>query len=436
MRRLAALVTVALVSLVGGVAGIVWADGSETLGPPSISIGSGSGTVAAGTGLYTEPGTIDINVPGAVVQALLYWGDRFDTKGVANPAGDDTITVNGISVTGVEIGFSPPIPGNAAGPGGTGQIAGIAYRADITGLGLVTSGANSLSIADFDTDGSGDDDGAALIVIYDDGSTAEIGVRDGSDVAYQKAPVPAAVVTVPQTFAFAAEPAARQATLTLLVSDTQWTATRQRTSEVKVLVDGVPATTDLGVSPLVNILRDDDGPQWDTQLIIVDVPAGATSLTVEVVSTGNDPASLHWIAAALAIAVTDEPPGNQGCTPGFWKNHTDLWHTYTSGQTVDSVFTVPGSLSTLADDSLLDALKYGGGPGTTGMARNLLRAAVAALLNAEDPDVAYPMSTADIIAQVNAALASENRGTMETLKNTLDANNNLGCSIDAHGNPI
>jgi hypothetical protein len=37
---------------------------------------------------------------------------------------------------------------------------------------------------------------------------------------------------------------------------------------------------------------------------------------------------------------------------------------------------------------------------------------------------------------VNAALAIGNRGAMENLKNELDADNNLGCGIDAHGNPI
>jgi hypothetical protein len=68
------------------------------------------------------------------------------------------------------------------------------------------------------------------------------------------------------------------------------------------------------------------------------------------------------------------------------------------------------------------------------MARILLRSAVAALLNASHPDINYPMSEAEIIDAVNAALASMNRNTMEMLKNQLDMYNNAGCSIDAHGN--
>jgi hypothetical protein len=82
------------------------------------------------------------------------------------------------------------------------------------------------------------------------------------------------------------------------------------------------------------------------------------------------------------------------------------------------------------DDTLLDALNYQGGSGITGAARNLLRAAVAALLNAAHPDVDYPRTTADVISQVNAALASNNRNTMLALASSLDKDNNLGCPIN------
>jgi hypothetical protein len=62
------------------------------------------------------------------------------------------------------------------------------------------------------------------------------------------------------------------------------------------------------------------------------------------------------------------------------------------------------------------------------MARILLRAAVAALLNAAHPDVSYAMEGEDIIAQVNEALGLD-RDAMETLKDTLDDNNNAGCPL-------
>ena len=72
------------------------------------------------------------------------------------------------------------------------------------------------------------------------------------------------------------------------------------------------------------------------------------------------------------------------------------------------------------DDTLVGALDYQGGSGTTGSARILLRAAVAALLNAASPDVNYPLTTAQVISQVNAALASNNRSTMLALASQLD----------------
>ena len=130
--------------------------------------------------------------------------------------------------------------------------------------------------------------------------------------------------------------------------------------------------------------------------------------------------------------------GDDGCTPGYWKNHTGSWVStgFSPTQTVGSVFSGASAFPALASSTLLQALNFDGGGGAEGMARILLRAAVAALLNAAHPNVDYGMTTADIIAEVNAKLASGSRSQMEALKNTLDRLNNAGCSIDAHGRPI
>jgi uncharacterized repeat protein (TIGR01451 family) len=120
---------------------------------------------------------------------------------------------------------------------------------------------------------------------------------------------------------------------------------------------------------------------------------------------------------------------NEGCTPGYWKNHLDAWAGYSPDQTVESVFDVPDALG-LDNDTLLTALNYGGGPGQIGAAQILLRAAVAALLNAANPDVGYPRTEIEIIAAVNTALASGNRSTMLALATALDADNNLGCPLN------
>ena len=130
-----------------------------------------------------------------------------------------------------------------------------------------------------------------------------------------------------------------------------------------------------------------------------------------------------------------EQTGGEGLTPGFWKNHTDLWVTCTPDQTLESVFDVPDHLG-LDDKTLLEALNFGGGTSVKGAAQNLFRHAVAAILNASHTLVEYALTSGSIIAQVNTALASNSVTTINTLKNQLDLFNNAGGGIDAHGNEI
>jgi hypothetical protein len=122
--------------------------------------------------------------------------------------------------------------------------------------------------------------------------------------------------------------------------------------------------------------------------------------------------------------------GNQGCTPGFYKNHTsEFTAPYTTTTTVGSIFT--GVLSSLASRTLLEALQGGGGPGIEGAQIILLRAATAALLNAVHPGVSYSLTTSQIITQVNSALATNDRDTIIALADRLDALNNGpgGCPL-------
>jgi hypothetical protein len=124
-----------------------------------------------------------------------------------------------------------------------------------------------------------------------------------------------------------------------------------------------------------------------------------------------------------------EPPGKEGCTPGYWKNHPESWPEGLSPDDyVCGVFTVPETYG-LCEDKLMDALKYGGGPGDMGAAKILLRTAVAALLNAKNKDVGYPMPASEFKPMVNQALKSESRAMMLDLKDMLDEFNNLGCPL-------
>jgi hypothetical protein len=119
-----------------------------------------------------------------------------------------------------------------------------------------------------------------------------------------------------------------------------------------------------------------------------------------------------------------------GCSHGFWKNHVNHWVGYSPNQTLGSVFDFTGvNPNTLQNRTLMQALNFGGGPGVQGAQQILLRNAVAALLNAAHPGVNYPLTTAQVIAMVNAALQSNDRNTMLALEAQLDMYNNLGCTL-------
>lgn len=148
----------------------------------------------------------------------------------------------------------------------------------------------------------------------------------------------------------------------------------------------------------------------------------------------NDPASgivSNEQAVRFVFTYTEIPDegGTEGCTPGYWKQkqHFDSWVGYTPVQTLESVFDMPDAFG-MDNLSLVDALGLPGGPGSLGAARILMRAAVAALLNSGAVD--YTMSTAEVIAAVNAALATNDRDTMLGLASSLDSDNNLGCPLN------
>jgi len=131
-----------------------------------------------------------------------------------------------------------------------------------------------------------------------------------------------------------------------------------------------------------------------------------------------------------------EEMGEEGCTPGYWKNQTECWECYTTTTTLGEVFTFPSELSAFEDYTLLQALKFHGGSGIVGKTRNMLRHASAALQNACDPDVAYPMGVSGVIDAVNTALATLDEGAIQDLHSELAMYNEYGCPQDAHCNPI
>lgn len=294
--RAVAAITLLLISVMS--MSVVFADGTETLGTPSIGIAAGSDIIMAGTGLYTQPGEIDISIPKnvSIAQVLLYWGDRTDLDDLEGAyIQDNTAVVNGMNVVGVQIGGpSAPLPPS--------NVASTAYRADITAMsaanGWISAGTNNtLTVGGIDFDGGLRQnlvDGAGILVIIDDGDGAiPMEIRDGSDYAnsFLNMGDPVLAETVPQTFLFAPSLAARTATIKIFAGD----VSAGRTTKIIVTSGGVSTSYS-------NPLDSTDGPQWDTLELDANIPAGATSLTLELISgPGGAAASVHWITGALTI---------------------------------------------------------------------------------------------------------------------------------------
>lgn len=124
--------------------------------------------------------------------------------------------------------------------------------------------------------------------------------------------------------------------------------------------------------------------------------------------------------ATASVTVEMEPPQQfEGCTPGYWKNHTSAWQGYTTGQDFDTIFGVNAFHPNI---TLLAALRQGGG-GVKALGRH----ATAALLSAAHGGVYYPMTPDEVIDLVQDALAPG--GDIEGTKNLFDAANNAFCPL-------
>ncbi len=509
---------------------MLWADGSETLGDASIAIASGNRIVAEGTGMMKGAGMIDLDIPdGALVQVIAYWSGAQ----LGAVLGDDTVSIGGVDVTGTLIGGPSYFFTCPAGCGDTaGDFYYSSFRADITDLGLVDVGANSVAVSGMDF--TAENSGVAILAIVDDGSgPAVTQIKDGMDLAFAGFRAPRDT-TVPQSFAFAAESDDRTADLVIFAGSV---GSDMRTSTIEVTVAGVTTFYD-------DVLESSDGNLWDTVELTVDVPAGATEITVQLLSTVEKkgfPASISWIGTGMAMLGTptngelgdyiwcDEnddgiqdgselgiegvpvslvcagddgdlgtgddifastmsdangfylfegvpaglceitvdafgapgkelgqcaesimvdlgpgqsfldadfcfrnpPAGNDGCSHGYWKNHSDSWEAtpYSGDDLVADVFAAADDYA--AGAATLDAaLRFHGGPGAAGGSRILLRQAVASLLNATHPDVDFAHSGDSVIDQVDEALESGSRSAMLELAGDLDDDNNAGCTLD------
>lgn len=259
---------------------------TETLGVPDIDIAEGSGLAVAGTGMLTQPASIEIEVPsGDIKQVLLYWSGGTNVEPLE---GDNTIVFEGMEIEGALVG-GPAFFFD--------DYDFYTYRADITEMELVSTGTNTYSVdgMEFAFEGDNQNSGVALVVIYDDGSEADIQLREGLDLAYYDFPEPRNAV-VPQTFTFLPSLMPRPARVFLAAGSAD------EGSANKAIV-----TVGDAVYEFDDVFGSEEGPRWDTEMIVVTVPAGVTSLTVEVMSMDSEDPSgayLSWVMAATSIPLT------------------------------------------------------------------------------------------------------------------------------------
>jgi len=176
-----------------------------------------------------------------------------------------------------------------------------------------------------------------------------------------------------------------------------------------------PPSSDPLVTVTVTEVSLPSGVQFDSATAAVDDPNQPVTPGDAAMSVGVN----YYHGGSITFFNSAEPStGLQGCTPGYWKNHTDSWPSpYAAGDDFDATFGVNAFNPNI---TLLGAAKLGGG-GLNKLARH----AVAALLSSASID--YPQSTADVIAAVAAAISS---GAYEPLATQLDTWNNLGCPLN------
>ena len=182
------------------------------------------------------------------------------------------------------------------------------------------------------------------------------------------------------------------------------------------------------------------GMDGDSFVIDASLCNGATGdYTNDIDVVGLDQLNNEYTDDAFAICNIPER-GEQGCTPGYWKANAEFtrdpanaWTTEMPTETLGDAGFLPNSHD--LDTTLLEALALPGGDGTEGMEGKLLRHCVAAKLNAENGNVDYGPTAEEVIEICNATMATEDKDTMENLKDQLEEMNDAFCPIDMFDNP-
>jgi hypothetical protein len=122
---------------------------------------------------------------------------------------------------------------------------------------------------------------------------------------------------------------------------------------------------------------------------------------------------------------TELPVGDEGCTPGYWRNHADRW----AGAAPSDSFEATFGVMWLGSSYTLGQAIWATGGGAYALARHAtagLLNALGGVPNADGESVDYAYTAAEVIQMVQDAFDS---GDFETNKDLLAAANETGCPL-------
>jgi hypothetical protein len=152
-----------------------------------------------------------------------------------------------------------------------------------------------------------------------------------------------------------------------------------------------------------------------SQTYFCDADEGSHTNIADIRETGQDDEA--------TVTIDCIPVAFEACTPGFWRNHTDLWAApYTPAYLFFTAFAGITNQRGFANDYTLgEAINQGGG-----QFNRVARHGTAALLSAASGDVAYPYTVPEVIAIVEAAFNTGNHSLVDELA---AANEEFDCPL-------
>lgn len=260
--------------------------------------------VAAGVGMQgSSTDTIQINVPGPVIEAHLYWNGRSASN---TAGGDPAVTLNGHPLSGAMVG------GPAEWAASPTPVYSYAHVADVGpgGANIVAAGNITYTVGGMDGFDVGNN-GAALVVVYEDtGLATDVRISHGLDLAEGHSLPASGPGTEPVVFVFDSAPFTRTATIWSVVGGVVppagtalWVVTGQGAPPVNP--NDIYTGTLAADQPFLAV----DGAALDTYRTTITVPPGATYAIVQAESQTVNGATVEWLVQTLELErACGQPP--------------------------------------------------------------------------------------------------------------------------------